>query len=48
VGREVLLWVQFVPTTRQAMRLVLDETGYEYAFISVSGEVIDEGEVICV
>jgi hypothetical protein len=30
-----------------AMRLVLDETGYEYAFISVDGEIIDEGEVVC-
>ncbi|MBE0518391.1 MAG: metallophosphoesterase [Thermoplasmata archaeon] len=31
-----------------AMRLVLSETGYEYAFISVDGDIIDEGEVVCV
>ena len=31
-----------------ALRLVLSDTGYEYAFISVDGEMIDEGEVVCV
>jgi len=30
-----------------ALKLTLDDTGCEYAFISVDGEVIDEGSIIC-
>ena len=30
-----------------ALKLTLDDTGCEYAFISVDGDVIDEGSIIC-